>query len=365
MAGTSFPALSLAAAACVILTASGAHAQPAADIRPTHVVELRDPPKKGQKQPEAEPVACVAFAPDGKTAYFGGGHAFGPGLLACVEVKTGKAVWATADHKLNVHCVAVRPDGKRIVTGGGYREVKVWDQDGKLLHSLTTDWQHTRQVVFSPDGKWLACSGDWLNVFDAGKFERVHDDAKGPFGMLGAFTKDSKSLIGSTAATPGAIQFMTVGDWKTTEYKAKVQDLQCYHPALSEDGTMLAVGTLRFRRDADCIYGTEVWAVKGGQLGEKLAAIPGSGLGCAFTPDGKYLLLGEAELERANRIRVLEAATGKEVGAWVAAGKASVISSLAVSPDGKTLASCAGHAGKLWDLEAILAGFNEGKRDRK
>jgi WD40 repeat protein len=337
------------------MTTPCAQAQPTAPVMPTHVIELRPPGKK-----DTEAVGCVAFHPDGRTAYFGGGSAFGPGLLAFVDVKTGKQVQTRADHKLNVHSIAVRPDGKRIVTGGGYWEVKVWDEDGKLVDSLRGDSEHTDQVVFSADGKWLAGCGGELGIRDATKFERAYDTGTAQFGTLGTFTPDGKMLIGASAKAPGSILLLSVGDWKTTEYKTKNEGLGYYHPALSPDGKLLAVGTLT-RSGRDFVFGTEVWAVKDGKLGEKVADVPGRCLGCAFTADGKHLLLGEAELDRENRVRVLEAATGKEVGAWVAAEKAAVISSLVVSPDGKILASCAGHAGKLWDLGTILTKLNEQK----
>jgi WD40 repeat protein len=356
----------------MVLTATAVSAEPTANITPTHVIELRPP---GKKRKEPDPVDCVAFHPDGKTAYFGGGNGNGPGVLSAVDVKTGKTVWSNADHKQGIRCVAVSSDGKQIVTGAGCHEVKVWDVDGKLTKSLTLDWEHTNQVVFSPDGKWLAVSGDWLNVFDTSSFERVHDETKkGQFGMLGAFTPDSKSLIGSSAAAPGTIQFMTVGEWKLTEHKSKVEDLGYYHPALSSDGQRLATGTLRFRRFADDIHGTEVWAVKDGKLGEKVADIPDHCLGCSFTPDSKHLLLGEMRGEKVNRIRVYEASTGKEIGSWVVTTRsadprlswAAGIDCLAVSPDGKTLASCdRDHAGKLWDLETILSDIKKAKDERK
>src|SRR5262245_39796557 len=65
----------------------------------------------------------------------------------------------------------------------------------------------------------------------------------------------------------------------------------------------------------------------------------------AFSPDGRYL----AATGPGNTVRLVAAATGKEVG--ILQGHRGRITSMAFSPDGKWLASAShDHTAKVWDL---------------
>ncbi|WP_026104463.1 AAA-like domain-containing protein [Anabaena sp. PCC 7108] len=60
-----------------------------------------------------------------------------------------------------VSCVAFSPDGQFIATSGNLNQIKVWHQDGSLLTILAENDASVNYVAFSPDGQLVAsCSGD-------------------------------------------------------------------------------------------------------------------------------------------------------------------------------------------------------------
>src|SRR5262249_9045228 len=80
----------------------------------------------------------------------------------------------TLRHAGPVPAAAESPDGRAVVTAPGGRNTRVrrWDSNtGKVTASIR---QHTRLLVFSPDGKTLATSGDIKKSpawpFDTGSF---------------------------------------------------------------------------------------------------------------------------------------------------------------------------------------------------
>lgn len=70
------------------------------------------------------------------------------------QTASGKSI--EIDTKNSQPGMAFSPDGTLLVTGGYSREAKVWDADGKLVHSLDVGTVGGLTPVFSPDGKTLA-----------------------------------------------------------------------------------------------------------------------------------------------------------------------------------------------------------------
>ena len=56
--------------------------------------------------------------------------------------------------------IAVNSDGTIIATGTNRGEIKLWNQSGKLLHTLAAHEEDIRRLAFSPDGEILASASE-------------------------------------------------------------------------------------------------------------------------------------------------------------------------------------------------------------
>ncbi len=60
-------------------------------------------------------------------------------------------------HEGTVWSVAFSPDSQLLATGGDDSSIKLWRvHDGSLVNTLTGGSEHVYAVAFSPDGQWLA-----------------------------------------------------------------------------------------------------------------------------------------------------------------------------------------------------------------
>jgi WD40 repeat protein len=121
----------------------------------------------------SHPVWSVAFAPTGTFLASGGGQWNDPtesGELKLWDTATGKEQVTFAGPLQPIAAVAFAPDGKRLATAGGSTlapnqssgggEVKIWDTaTGKEKASFPVFNSAAFAVAFAPDGKVLAAAG--------------------------------------------------------------------------------------------------------------------------------------------------------------------------------------------------------------
>ncbi len=125
------------------------------------------------KRPQsAISMVYVAFAPDARTIYAGGGE----GRVYGLDVQTGdvKSRWFATKSGNRVYghrisCLAVSPDGRYVAAGTGPEgQAFVWDTTADdrprmFNHGMTTLWV----VSFSPDSRYLATfAGGWIKTWD-------------------------------------------------------------------------------------------------------------------------------------------------------------------------------------------------------
>jgi RNA polymerase sigma factor (sigma-70 family) len=314
--GALFLAAALVAAGAGVL--SGSRKPADADIdTPQPVVEMQavradrygDPLPNGAvarlgtvRFHQGAPVACLAFAPDGKTLASGGNYLEGSDRVVWLwHAPSGKVVRRFVGHEHSVTAVAFSPDGKTLASGSRDETVRLWDvASGRQRLQLPGDRQLAWFVAFAPDGKTFASVGGTIVLWDpnTGKERhRLHEDPSGQIQCI-AFSPDSKWL--ASGAQDGVIRLWDVA---TGQEVRQIEGRQGWVRAVafSQDGKQLASGGQE---------GTpRLWDVASGKELHAVEREPGLGTDVAFSPDGKLLLAVSGN----RALRLWDVATGKRL----------------------------------------------------
>jgi WD40 repeat protein/transcriptional regulator with XRE-family HTH domain len=257
--------------------------------------------------------------------------------LAGVTVRDSTFTEAFAANR----AVAISNDGTYWAAGGMRGEVRVWRQEGKLLHLA---WQaHTDAVAalaFSPDGRTLA-TGSWDGFIKLWELERgallwtsrhtdiIHCVAFSPDGHTLASGGDSATVRLWDASSGTHLQTLT-GDSGPV-----------YSVAWSPDGSLLANGSF------DGII--RLWEMQGAQQGAGVRMLAGHTnwvYALAFAPDGRTLASGGWD----RTVKLWDMASGRCL--QTLSGHTRRVGTVVWSPDGRLLASCGrDETIWLWDIE--------------
>jgi WD40 repeat protein len=236
-------------------------------------------------------IEAFALAPDGRSVATGGED----GILRLWDIETGTLLAAHAGHPYGVVQVVFGPDGTWMAASGGDKVTRIWD----LAHTpgrgnvSPRDW-HMEHLAVAHDGGWLAATEHSSATID------LYDVASGQ--AIGTLDRHESPVAG--------VAIPATGDWMITTTRHGQVNLW----AGDRDSLKLVRSETRAWSPAVAIAPDNTWVAVGHQ--------------------------GSIEIWRADDWETLHSF----------AAHAEVMR-LAVSPDGRWLASSGGgdHTVKLWD----------------
>ena len=273
-------------------------------------------------------------------------------------------------HTPYISSLAFRPDGKVLASVGKDATVSLWDVNTRQhIRTLEIDLYNEGNIVFSPDGKMLACGGgrgDRINnVYlwdaDTGKSLRtfsghtnvVTDVAFSPDGKVLASTAEDFTVRLWDVNTGQQIRTLTE-QIRTPPEQIIIPEgglnnglvRRCLSIAFSPDGNMLVSGG-GFRNTVD------LWDVNTGQqrllINARYFETMLNGFDMAFSPDGNTIAatgyfsihLWDTESGQYHRILYHNGPPKCPIGA----------SDIAFSPDGSTIACVSFYQAHVWDVK--------------
>jgi RNA polymerase sigma factor (sigma-70 family) len=296
------------------------------DVASVKIVKTHALPAKGVSWP------LLVLSQDGKLLI-----AEQETLIRFLDLATLKELERIATRAYHINSLALSPDGKTLASGSlGDNEVQLWGvPSGKSL--ISHQGKGLRAVAVARDGRTLATGGhaDDIRIWEAATGKELHSfPTRGRF----AFTADSKALIGG-GWDDGKLHVWDV---------ATGQERRCFQ---AHAGWVARVVVAPDGKSFATVGGGDhvvrVWDLTSGKALQNFGGKQKSFVtGVAFSPDGKSLVTLHQD-EQA--LRIWDVGSGKEL--HLLQGHAHAIANLAISPDGKTLAS-GGYDGTLclWEM---------------
>ena len=284
------------------------------------------------------PVNAIALSPDGKTLVSAGGDK----TIRLWDPETGKEKKILKGHSESVSAVAFSPDGRFLASAAAEwaGKIKLWDAtSGNELATIDPN-SKVLSLAWSPNGKVLACATDewmvraWDMPTGKERFALKKDEMLGSASVV-AFSPDSKTLASGHGE---AIRLWDVANG-TTRATLRGPNGGVMALSFSRDGTLASAqddGTVK------------LWDMSAGQEQGTFTGHRGGVDSVAFSPDGKTLATGGGD----STVKLWDVSTRKERYAVKSKSEnqPDTVHCVAWSPDGKTLFSASDDRTiKLWD----------------
>ncbi|WP_404785253.1 WD40 repeat domain-containing protein [Altericista sp. CCNU0014] len=280
-------------------------------------------------------IYSLAISPDGNTFVSGSGD----NTVAQWDLKTGMLLRTFLLHSQPVVAVAIAPDGRTLVSGSRDRTIGVWDlKTGQRLTTLPGGKGWVKAVAFGQNSDRIAAGNDDGSIafwaLNPEKFLRNLPANQDGIEAI-AFSPDS-SLLASSG------EDNTIKLWDPAGQLVRTLTGHKTHPeaiVFTPDGESLIGGDTKDLRQWNVRTGTVKQFFKSGSLSGLVRSL-------AVSPDGKWLASGHTD----NTIRLWAIQTGELLSTF--AEHKDWVLSVALSPDGKTLISGGRDKTiKLWKLK--------------
>ncbi|HEY7309656.1 MAG TPA: WD40 repeat domain-containing protein [Gemmataceae bacterium] len=256
-------------------------------------------------------------------------------------------------HGGRIRSLVFSPDGDMLATGGDDATVRLWSMyTGRQLGTHSKLYSSVESLSFHPDGDKLAAGiRDNNDVFFllhvGGKADAMSHPARR--------AKDREGWLGPVVYSPSG-EFMAGADGQG--------NLVLWYPHWDARirkeprsiGKCSAVKQILFSPDSRRVATREgkatvhLFDVRGRKMLFALAVKEETISALVFSPDGKHLLTGGGTRETA--IRFWDAETGQQTCVLKHDNPRGGVSSLALSPDGRTLAVSSAGEVYLWNVNA-------------
>ena len=311
-------------------------------------------------------VRSVDFSPDG-TRFASGSY---DRTIRVWDANTYEHLTTLSGHASALRAVRYSPDGSRIASSSYDNTVRIWDaQAGEHLETIVGHAGGARGINFSPDGTQLA-AGNTLNMIVLFPVDTsplpIAASVSGPTGSVTGtfqatvvfggtpenFSADSLTVENGSASNvsgsgsvytaeiePAAAGMVAVSiaDGAAGNNRVSNRYAVRYEPPLDGgEGSVLAVayspdGAFLVSGNAD---GTlQIRSARSGETIRTIAGHDGYVRSAAYSPDGSLIVSGSAD----GTVRVWNAETGEPLHTFET--HTGVVYAVAFSPDGQTIAS--------------------------
>ncbi|MEG3435914.1 AAA-like domain-containing protein [Pannus brasiliensis CCIBt3594] len=311
----------------------------------------------------------ASFSPDGRTI----ATASRDGTIKVWDL-AGKLLWSLGRENIDAfYSVSFSPDGKLIAGANKDKTVKIWDNNGKLQASLVGHQDYINNVTFSPTGKFIATASSdgtaklWSPRGKELATLRGHQESI--FDV--AIAQDGKRVV--TGSSDRTARIWDTGNLETNSHNNTDNSAVGIDPIGStvaiatKDGQislldsrgktlhsfpseMSSIYSLAFSPDGRAIAAVgrkgkvKIWNRQGKSRTEFLAS-PVPLYSVAFTPDSRQLVTGSSD----GRVQRWDWQSDPPRSIDSFRADTNIIYDIALSPDGKKIASASRGTVKIRD----------------